>query len=161
MAGGPLLPASIYVGGAGGNLSPTFFISSAAGNGGSAIEGIGCVASLGSTAPGVLQFNLPEVIPSGTMKLRALAWAQATTGVGVIVPSDGQTAVGSDIGGTTLTTDTAISITWATGSIINEQKVNLATTPTANNILTVLLNYTSTSWTLAQLSVWQFSVVWE
>jgi hypothetical protein len=151
----------MYLGAASGNLSSTVFISSTAGNGASAIEGIGCVASLGSTAPGVLQFNLPEVIPSGTMKLRALAWAQATTGNGVIVPSDGQTAPGSDIGAASLTTDATITITWTTGSIINEQKVNLGTTPTANDILTVLLNFSSSSWTLAQTSVWQFSIVWE
>jgi hypothetical protein len=151
----------MYLGGASGNLSSTIFVSSTAGNNASAIEGIGCVASLGSTAPGTLQFNLPEAIPAGVMKLRALAWSQATTGVGVIVPSDGQTAPGSDIGATTLTTDTTISITWATGSIIQEQKVNLSTTPTANDILTVLLNFTSSSWTLAQTSVWQFSIVWE
>ena len=161
MAGGPLLPASIYMGAASGNLSPTFFNSSTAGNNASFIEGIGCIASLGSTAPCTLKFNLPESIPTGVMKLRALAWSQATTGNGVIVPSDGQTAPNSDIGATTLTTDTTISITWATGSIINEQKVNLSTTPTANSILTVLLNYASSSWTLAQTSVWQFSIVWE
>lgn len=161
MAGGPLLPSSIYVGGASGNLSPTIFISSTDTNAASAIEGIGCVASLASTAPGVLQFNLPESIPSGTMKLRALAWAQATAGVGVIQPSDGQTAVGSNIAATALTGDATISLTWTTGSVIMEQKVNLSTTPTANNILTVLLNFTSSSWTLAQTSVWQFSLVWE
>ena len=161
MSGGPILPASIYVGAASGNLSPTVFISSTAGNNASAIEGIGCVASLASTAPCVLQFNLPESIPSGVMKLRGLAWAQATTGNAVVVPSDGQTAVGSDIGGTSLTTDATMTWTWTTGSVIVEQKVNLATTPTVNDILTVLLNFESSSWTLAATGVFQFSVVWE
>jgi hypothetical protein len=161
MAGGPLLPSSIYVGGAGGNLSPTFYVPGTNTNAAGAIEGIGAVASLASTAPGVLQFNLPEVIPTGVMKLRALAWANATSGNGVIIPSDGQTAVGSNIGGTSLTTDATISLTWTTSDIIMEQKVNLATSPTPNNILTVLLNFSSSSWTLAATSVWQFSVVFE
>ena len=164
MAGGGLLPASVYLGGASGNLSATVFVSSSAGNNASAIEGIGCVASLGSSAPGVLQFNLPEIIPSGTMKLRGLAWSQATTGNAVIVPSDGQTAPNSDIGGTTLTTDATMTWNWATlglGSIMLEQKVNLSTAPTTNDILTVLLNFESSSWTLAQTSVFQFSLVWE
>jgi hypothetical protein len=164
MASGPLLPSSIYLGAASGNLSPTIFQSSTAGNNASFIEGIGCVASLGSTAPCTLQFNLPESIPTGTMKLRGLAWAQATTGKGVVVPSDGQTAVNSDIGGTALTANATMTWDWASlglGSVMLEQKVNLSTTPTANDILTVLLNFESSAWTLAATGVFQFSLVWE
>jgi hypothetical protein len=162
MAGGPLLPSSIYVGAASGNLTMTFFQSSTAGNNASFIEGVGCTASLGSTAPCTLQFNLPESIPSGVMKLRGLAWAQATTGSAVVVPSDGQTAPNSDIGATTLTVDSSMTWTWTVGSVILEQKVNLSASPgTTNDILTVLLNFVSSSWTLAQNSVFQFSVVWE
>jgi hypothetical protein len=165
MAGGPILPTSIYLGNASGNLFPSFFTSSSVGNNASTIEGIGCVASLASSAPCTLQFNLPESIPSGTIKLRGLAWAQATTGNAVIVPSDGQTAPNADIGGTTLTADSTMTWNWATlgvGSVMLEQKVNLSVSPaTPNDILTVLLNFESSSWTLAQTGVFQFSVVWE
>jgi len=161
MAGGPILPSSIYVGGASGNLSPTFYVPATNTNTAGAIEGIGVVASLAANAAAVLQFNLPESIPTGTMKCRCLAWANATSGVAKLTLSDGQTAVGSNIGATTLTADTQVSQTWTTADVIVENKVTLATTPTANDILTVLATFNSTGWTLAAASVWQFSLVWE
>jgi hypothetical protein len=161
MAGGPILPSSVYLGGASGNLSPTFYIPATNTNTAGALEGIGVVASLAADAPAVLQFNLPESIPTGTLKLRCLAMANATSGVANMTPSDGQTAAGSNIGATTLTADTQVSQTWATADILVENKVTLATTPTANSILTVLCTFNHTGWTLAQVSVWQFSIVWE
>jgi hypothetical protein len=161
MAGGPILPSSIYLGGASGNLSAAVYVPATNTNNAGAIEGIGVVASLAADAAAVLQFNLPEVIPSGTLKLRCLAWANATSGVAKLTVSDGQTAAGSNIGGTTLSTETQVSQTWATADIIVENKVTLTTSPTANSILTVLATFNTSGWTLAQTSVWQFSLVWE
>jgi hypothetical protein len=162
MAGGPLFPSSTYVGGASGNLSLTFYVSGAGTTvAQSYIEGVGVIASLGSDASAILQFNLPEVIPSGVMKMRVLAWANATSGVAKLTISDGQTAAGSNIANTTLTADTQVSQTWATADIIVENKVTLATTPTANSILTCRCTFNTSGWTLAQQSVWQFSLIWE
>ena len=161
MAGGPILPSSIYVGGASGNLSPTFYIPASNTNGAGAIEGIGVIASLGADASAVLQFNLPEVIPTGALKLRVLAWANATSGVAKLTVKDNQTAAGSNIGVTTLTTETQLSQTWATADIIVENKITLTTAPTANSILTALATFNTSGWTLAAASVWQFSLVWE
>jgi hypothetical protein len=162
MAGGPILPSSIYLGGASGNLSSTFYVSGAGTTvAQSYIEGVGVIASLGANASAILQFNLPEVIPTGVLKCRVLAWANATSGVAKLTLSDGQTAPASNIANTTLTADTQISQTWATADIIVENKVTLATTPTANNILTIQAQFNNTGWTLAQASVWQFSLIWE
>lgn len=161
MASGPLLPSSIYVGGASGNLTQTFYVPATNTNNAGSIEGVGVVASLTADAPAVLQFNLPESIPTGVMKCRVLAWANATSGVAKLTLSDGQTAVGSNIGATTLTADTQVSQTWSSADVIVENKVTLATTPTANNILTILATFNTSGWTLAQASVWQFSLVWE
>lgn len=161
MAGGPLLPSSIYVGGASGNLSPTFYVPATNTNNAGALEGVGVVASLLADAAAVLQFNLPESIPSGTLKLRILAMANATAGVAKLTVSDGQTAAGSNIGATTLTAETQLSQTWATADILVENKITLTTVPVANDILTVLATFNATGWTLAQASVWQFSLVWE
>jgi hypothetical protein len=165
MAGGPLLPSSVYVGGASGNLAPTFYISGAGTTvSQSAIEGVGCVASVNTLAADpavVLQFNLPEVIPSGVLKCRVLAWANATAGTAKVTLADGQTAPNSNIANTTLTADTQISQTWTTADVIVENKVTLATPPTANSILTVTATYNRTGWNLASASVWQFSLVWE
>lgn len=161
MAGGPILPSSIYLGGASGTLFPQFYVPNTNTNAAGQIEGIGVAASLSADAAAVLQFNMPEVIPSGTLKCRCLAMANATSGVAKLTLSDGVTSAGSNIGATTLTGDTQVSQTWATADILVENKVTLASAPTANQILTVLATFNHTSWTLAAVSTWQLSVVWE
>jgi len=165
MAGGPLLPSSTYLGGAAGNLSSTFYTSGAGTTtANSTIEGIGVVASLGADASAVLQFNIPEVIPAGTLKCRVLAWANATSGTAKLDIIDGRTPAGSNIANATFTTEAGsptISQTWATADIIVENKVTLTQTPTANDIYTVVATFRTASWSLAQTSVWQFSLVWE
>jgi hypothetical protein len=167
MAGGPLLPSSIYLGGASGNLSPTFYVSGAGTTvSQSYIEGIGVVASLntvGVDAAAVLQFNLPEVLPTGTLKCRVLAWANASSGIAKLTLSDGGTAPASNIANTTLTGETQLSQTWATADIIVEVSKQTLTGPNvvANNIYTVMATWNHTGWTLAAQSVWQLSLVWE
>jgi hypothetical protein len=162
MAGGPLLPSSIYLGGASGNLSPTFYIPATNTNAAGALEGVGVIASLAADAPAVLQFNMPEVIPTGVLKLRCLAMANATSGIAKLTVADGSTSAGANIGATTLTTETQLSQTWATADILVENKIILTSpAPTANQITTILATFNTSGWTLAQASVWQFSLVWE
>jgi hypothetical protein len=164
MAGGPLLPSSVYLGGASGNLSSTVYVPATNTNTAGALEGIGVIASLAADAPAVMQFNMPETIPTGTLKLRILAMANATTGVANLDIADGATSAGSNIGATTLTTEAGsptVAITWATADILVEKKVTLTTVPTANQILTVMPTYRTSGYTLAAVSVWQYSLVWE
>ena len=167
MAGGPLLPSSIYLGGASGNLSPQFYTSGAGTTtANSTIEGIGVVASLGADASAVMQFNIPGtgVIPSGTLKLRVLAWANATSGVAKLDIIDGRTPPASNIANATFTTEAGsptISQTWATADIIVENKVTLTQTPSAGDIYTVVATFRTASWSLTAQSVWQFSLIWE
>lgn len=162
MSGGPILPSSVYLGAAAGNLSSTVYVPTTNTNNAGAIEGIGVVGSLGSDSTATLQFNLPENIPSGTCKLRVLSWS--TTGgslVGKLTVSDGQTAVGSNIGATTLTAETQTTITFVTADLIVENKVTLTTAPTANQILTIKAVFNTSGWTETATSVHQFSIVWE
>lgn len=161
MSGGPLLPSSIYLGGASGELFPNFYIPATNTNAAGALEGVGCIASLGTIGNCVMQFNLPEVIPSGTMKLRALATANATTGNAIVNISDGVTAPGSNIGAATLAADSTITQAWSVADVLVENKVNLSSIAVANGILTVLAAFNFNGWTLAAVSSWQFSVVWE
>src|ERR1019366_5970378 len=161
MAGGPILPSSIYLGGASGNLFPNFYIPATNTNAAGALEGIGVVASLGSDAAAVLQFNMPESIPTGTLKLRCLAMANATSGVAKLTVKDKNVAAGASLGTSTLNSETQLSQTWATADIMVENKITLTTSPTANDIVTVLAIFNTTSWTLAAVSTWQFSIVWE
>ena len=160
MAGGPILPSSMYLGGASGLLFPNFYIPNTNTNAAGAIEGIGVIASLTGDATAVLQFNLPKTIPTGTATLRILAWANATSGVAKLTVSDGQTAVGSNIGAATLSAETQVSQTWASADVIVENLVTLTTAPTSEDILTVKAVFNTTSWTLAAVSTWQFSLIW-
>lgn len=161
MAGGPIFPSSMYLGGASGNLSATVYIPNTNTNNAGAYEGIGVVASLAADAPAVLQFNLPGAIPSGTAKLRFLAMANATSGVAKVTVSDGVGAAGTNLGAPTLTGETQLSQTWATADILVENKVTLSSIPLANNILTALVTFNTTNWTLAATSVWNVSLIWE
>ena len=163
MAGGPILPSSIYLGGASGNLSPTFYVPATNTNTAGAIEGVAVAASLAADAVGVYQFNLPETLPTGTLKCRVLAWANASAGVAKLTLADAGTAPGANIGATTLTSETQLSQTWATADIIVEVAKQTLTGAgqTANNIYTVRATWQTTGWTLAQQSVWQLSLVWE
>jgi hypothetical protein len=160
MAGGPLLPSSVYCGAAAGLAYPTIYNPATNTNGAGYIEGIGVVASLGTNTFVTLQFNMPEVIPTGTLKLRTLGMANATTGQAKVTCSDGATSAGSSIGVATLTSDTTLVINWNTADVLVEGKIPLGSAPVANQILTVQIEFLAT-WTLAVPSVWQFSVVWE
>lgn len=160
MAGGPILPSSVYLGGAAGKLFPNFYIPATNTNAAGALEGIGVMASLDADASAVLQFNMPEVIPAGTFKLRCLAMANATSGVAKLTVSDKNVAAGASLGTSTLTAETQLSQTWATADILVENLITLTTAPSANDIVTVLAKFNTASWTLAAVSTWQFSCVW-
>ena len=162
MAGGPIFPSSTYFGDGAGVISPMYYIPATNTNTAGAIEGCGVVASLAADTNLTMQFNLPEVIPAGTLKLRTLIWANATTGNAQFTVSDGQTAPGSNIGATTLTAEGSQGpITWTAADVLVEKKTSLTTVPVANDILTIQVVFKTSGWTLAQVSVWQFSLVWE
>jgi hypothetical protein len=161
MAGGPILPSSIYLGGASGNLSSSVYISSTGTTPAqSAFEGIGVVGSLASASNAILQFNMPESIPTGTMKLRLLAMAPASSGAAFWTTSDGATSALANIANTTLSAEAAQSITWAS-EVIQENKQALSASVTPNQILTVQIAFGTTTFTLTAVSVWQASIVWE
>jgi hypothetical protein len=161
MAGGPILPSSVYLGGASGLLFPNFYVPATNTNAAGVLEGIGVIASLTADANAVLQFNMPESLPSGALKLRILSMANATTGVMKLTVKDKNVAAGASLGTSSLNTETQVSQTWATADILVENKVTLTTSPSANDIVTVLATFNTASWTLAAISTHQFSLVWE
>ena len=161
MAGGPLLPSSRSLGGAGGSLFPFTYIPATNTNNAGQLEGIGVISPLGSDANAILQFNMPPTIPPGTLKLRLLAMANATSGTAKVTVKDKNVAAGSSLGTSTLNIETQISQVWTTADILVEIKVPLTSSPAGNDILTVVLNYNASGWTLPVFSVWQPSVIWE
>ena len=162
MAGGPLLPSSIYLGGGLGALFPNFNIPQFNTNGAGAFEGIGVVGSLGGDVPAVLQFNMPpSALPTGTLKLRTLALATASTGVAKLTIKDGHTPVGSSIGVASLNSEPQVSQTWTASDVLIENKITLTTAPSAGDVVTILVTFNTSGWTLATVSTWQFSLIWE
>jgi hypothetical protein len=160
MAGGPIAPSSVYLGGASGNLFPNFY----AGGGANASvhdEGIGVVASLGADATAELRFPMPASIPTGTLKLMVRALANATSGVVKFTVSDGAVSGGSSPSAATLTSETQSSVTWTAVDVYMDTKVTLTTAPTANQSLIVALKFQTSGWTLAVALTCLVWVLWE
>lgn len=162
MAGGPLYHLPPYTADTAGNAFPNFY-AGAGGNASPNDFGLGIVASLASDVVWQLRFPMPEVIPAGTMKLRLLALANATSGAAKVTPSDGLTAAGASPSATTLTSDGLTTLTWAAGDNdkYKEAKVALSSAPAGNEMLVVALTFNTSGWTLAQVSTWIVTVVWE
>lgn len=162
MAGGPIGPSSVYLGGASGNLFPNFY-AGAGGNASAHDEGIGVVASLGANAVAELRFPMPPSIPTGTLKLMVRCLANATTGTAKFTVSDNNCGDSTSPSGLTLTDESQSTVTWSTGDNdkYKDTKVTLSTTPAANSSLVVALTFNNTGWTLAQVLTALVWVLWE
>jgi hypothetical protein len=162
MAGGPIYPSSAYPNDSSGRLFPTFY-GGAGGNAAPHDEGLGVKASLDADATWELRFPMPPTIPSGTLKLRLLALANATSGVAKVTVKDKNVAAGASPSAAALTSETQVTVTWAAGN--NDQyletKVALTSSPAGNDVLVVALTFNTTGWTLAQVSCWLASIIWE
>jgi hypothetical protein len=162
MAGGPVAPSSVYVGGASGNLFPNFY-AGAGGNASPHDEGIGVVASLAADATVELRFPMPPSIPTGTLKLMCRALANATSGTAKFTVKDATVAGGASPSAATLTSETQSSVTWAAGDNdkYKDTKVTLSASPAANDTLVVAITFNTTGWTLAQILTMLVWVLWE
>lgn len=158
---GAIAPTSLYLGTASGRLFPYFYESATNTNTLGYDEGIGVVASLGTDSLAILRFPMPPTIPSGQLKLRLLALADATSGVAKVTVADGTCPAGTNPGAVSVTTETQVSQTWATADIYVEQKVNLSATPAGNNMLIVGITFNTSGWTLAAISVWIPTIIWQ
>lgn len=159
MAGGPISPSSVYLGGAGGNLFPNFY----AGGGGNASahdEGIGVVGSLGSDVVAELRFPMPPSIPSGTLKLMMRAIGAGANTAKVTV-SDNSCGSGASPSGLTLNAETQSSISFSSADQYIDTKVALTTSPSANDSLVVAVTFNHTSWSVTVVTTWLFWVLWE
>ncbi len=162
MAGGPIYPTSAYPADSAGRLFASFY----AGSGGNAAphdEGLGVKASLDADATWELRFPMPPSIPTGTLKLRLLALANATSGFAKVTVKDGTCPAGSIPSSVTLTSESQISPAWLSGSADKyiESKVALSATPSGNDMLVVALTFNTSGWTLAAASTWLASIIWE
>lgn len=164
MAGGPIYPSSAYPADTVGRLFPNFY----AGGGGNAAphdEGLGVMASLSADATWELRFPVPPIIPTGTVKLRVLSLANATSGVLKFTVKDGRCPAGSSPSGATLTSETQSSLTWSTGNNDEYMETKLALTGlgslAGNDVVVVAITFNTTGTTLAAVSTHLVSLIWE
>lgn len=128
-------------------------------------QGLGVVASLTTTSIWRLRFLMPPTIPSETMKLKLLALADAQTGNAQVNPAWQKASPEDDPSSITLVSEGTSPLAWATGDddVYKELKITLdgATAPAGNDIIVMDLQFVSTGWTLAAVSTWIPSIIWE
>lgn len=161
MAGGPIFPHSTFPVTAD-RVFPNFHVGAGANS--KHDEGLGVEASVGADSTWRLRFQMPPSLPTGTGKLRLLALANATSGVAKVNPKWVSVAVEEDPSGATLNAEGTSTVTWSTGDDdqYKELKVTLdAETLVASEEVVMDLVFETTSWTLAQVSTWIASIIWE
>jgi len=161
MAGGPIFPSSAYPV-TGGKVFPNFHVGAGANS--KHDEGLGVMASVDGDATWRLRFQMPPTLPSGTCKLRLLALANATSGNAKVNPKWASVAPEESPSGATLNAEGTSTLTWGAGDNdqYKELKVTLdADTPVASEMIVLDLVFETSSWTLAQISTWIASVIWE
>jgi hypothetical protein len=158
---GPIYPTSIYPVDTTGRLFPQFApIVTVLGK----VRGMAVKASLDADAIWRLSFQLPPFFPTGTMKLVLRGNAPATSGVAKVTPSWAKVGDGVDISGVSLSAETQQSYTWSVSNSNLTNKVTLTSPPSAgdeNKMILMDLTFNTTSWTLAQISVWTAFLIWE
>jgi hypothetical protein len=164
MAGGPLHPISVVHEEGTGEAYPDVYI----GDGGTSPNevGWGIEASLGADATLNCRFEMPQVLPSGTAKLRIISLADAVTGNARINPKWRSVAIDGteDPSDTALTAEGVQTVSWSTGDDDQyiETLIDLdADTIVADEMVVMDIVFETASWTLAVVSVHNFSIVWQ
>jgi hypothetical protein len=158
VAGGPIFPHSSYPA-TSSRAFPNFATSGSMAN-----EGLGVEASVGADTTWRLAFKMPPTLPTGTCKLHLRALANASTGAAKVNPKWGSVAAEESPVAVTRTAEGVGTVTWGAGDEwqYKELKVTLdADTPTGNETIEMDLVFETSSWTLAQVSTWEASVIFE
>ena len=111
-----------------------------------------------------LPIEMPPTLPSGTGKLLLRALANATSGAAKVNPKWASVAAEEDPSGATLNAEGPGTVTWASGDNdqYKELKINLdADTLVGGEEVVMDLTFETSSWTLAQVSTWIASIIWE
>lgn len=161
MAGGPFFPHSAYPVTAP-RVFPNFHVGAGANS--KHDEGLGVEASLGADATWRLRFKMPPVLPTGTPKLDLWALANATANSAKVNPKWASVALEESPSGATLNAEGTQTLTWGSGD--NDQYKQLlvtldADTVVAGEMIVMDLTFETTNWTLAVVSTWIASIIFE
>lgn len=164
MAGGPLFPHSISFLKGTGRAFPNMHEG---GTNTRHIEGIGIEASLSADTIVELAFQLPKAFPTGTAKLllREISDVGATQAAKVN-PKWGLATHGENPDTITLTAEgtSTVSLTSAENDELFDTEITLdanSLTGAEGEELIMDLTFETTGWTLAVVSTWVASIIWE
>jgi len=157
----PVFPHSTYPV-TGGKVFPNFHVGAGANS--KHDEGLGVMASLDGDAIWRLRFQMPPVLPAGTGKLRLLALAASEANAAKVNPKWVSVAVEEDPSAAALNAEGTGTITWAAADddVYKELKITLdADTLVASEEVVMDLTFETAAWTLAVVSTWIASIIWE
>lgn len=162
MSGGPLFPYSAFPV-TSGKVFPNIHVGAGANS--KHEEGLGVMASVSGDAIWRLRFQMPpSSLPSGTGKLRLIALAAATSGAAKVNAKWASVATEEDPSSASLNAEGTSTLTWSTGDDdqYKELKITLdADTLVADEIVVMDLTFETSSWTLAEVSTWIPTIIWE
>lgn len=125
-------------------------------------EGLGVEASVGADSTWRLHFEMQPTLPTGTGKLRLRARANATSNVAKVNPK--WASLGNEEDEPGLNAEGVQTITWAAGDAHQRKEVLVtldADTLVAGEIVIMDLVFETAAWTLAAISNWIPSIIWE
>jgi hypothetical protein len=126
-------------------------------------EGMGVMASVDADGIWRLRFQMPATLPTGTLKLKLVGIANASTGNAKVNPKWNGVGEAEDPSAATLNTATGVQTIAFTA--VDDYKTTYISltggTLAAKDELVMDLTFETSSWTLAAVSTWIASIVWE
>ncbi len=160
MAGGPLFPFSIVMPATGRvGIGPHVGASNSRSD-----EGIQVEASLGADSVVELRFQMPPTLPTGTGKLLMNALSVATSGNAKPHVKWASVADAEAPDDVTLNDEGVETVTWSAGNDDDykfTKRTLDADTLVGGEIVVMHLTFETASWTLASISTWIVSIIWE
>lgn len=162
MAGGPIFPSSDPVPDASGQVFPNVHVGT---NRRIAGMGIADATTLSADRTWFLNFDFPNPLPSGTCKLRLRGYANATTGdvdFQVFWKSVALTESIDLATGSMFDEGALAAVTFSVAHAAHQLLVTFdADTPVAGETCIVNLVVLDATTTIAAVSTWQASLIWE
>ncbi len=128
--------------------------------------GVGDDTEVAGDAIWRLRFLVPPSLPTGTPKLHCIAVANATSGVSRTLVKWTSGAAETALAAVTAE-DASDELTWAAGDDDQfkefKRTLDATTVPAAGDVVHVDLTFEGghANWTLAQISVWLATLIWE
>ena len=162
MAGGPILPHSALP--VDSNLVfPMVYIGQGTVEDRTNMLGCNDATDLNANATWHLEFQMPEVLPTGTATLEILSRANAATGTLNVNPAWKSVAPGEDASTGALNAEGTTAITWSTGDADDYKSTTItldADTVVAGEIIHMSLTFEDSGTTLATESGHIVKIIW-